>query len=98
MKLDLESIFINEGLDCLVYGTYVSFVLSGISVTTVSPLLCLFILFLQKFYLAMHFMKLIFVPISFIAIGCLVGLCQAGGIGGGPIISPVIMALFNVPS
>ncbi|KAM3140371.1 hypothetical protein pb186bvf_007531 [Paramecium bursaria] len=36
--------------------------------------------------------------INFVILGSLVGLSQAGGIGGGPIISPVMMILLSLPS
>lgn len=33
--------------------------------------------------------------ISLILLSILIGLCQAGGIGGGPIISPIMMFLLS---
>lgn len=36
--------------------------------------------------------------IKYCFLGLLVGLAQAGGIGGGPIISPVMMFLLGCPS
>lgn len=36
--------------------------------------------------------------VKYTMLGCLVGLSQAGGIGGGPIISPVMMVLLGLPS